>query len=1489
MMLQFRPVGRLFGHLFSFGHQQRSFQSVQKLLQHRVCDTDADHHSNAQSIAGAPWANNGDNPAQTIGGLGSVKPTTCVEGQKPSGADENTSTSRTAGETLQLFIKTAYKTSFKSKHVERAYARLSRDIPAAAQAIAGLKPKSQRRSIEILCDLCNDVKTWPTLQVALEMFTSGSWYDVLGGLHTSRVVKDIQYYHLTTPLPFHEFPSDYWVDLEPDHFVRYVARYVVTNATIHSELSSIYRDMDTTQECKETSMLHQCRTTMEVGDRTYRGFGEGQSASKAEQAASLDVISQIYCSGQLRRWFYPETPSSNLDYDGELLLRRPGCIVYDCAAYLGLTPRFEHSIIKTLQSGQEISLYRVSIKLDELSLERTAVSERGWAFAETLAASSINQVLMERARTPNFLLSSRKKRNITLNTQNAKDFILHYLYSKEIPSLGTHGGWSRLFPGLKSGATVINGQTVGEKVWLYSDRKDVEACAYLTAATEITNYDPEFLQELPNTYLDLNSVFKENKFKYLKSRESTFLDDKDYPVSYDGQSHGRKQEETHDGNVDGASSVKAGATTTASDTCPRLTQVGLNVDCSSLQLMQKPLPHSKCTGPSWKAGASQKVYQDTVRSQTIRLSPLSEKAQLDRNLQLMSYQLNLYTNPMRQSLRVRKESLPISRYAERLVDIISKHQVSFVKAPTGSGKTTQVPQIILENAITEGKGSSCNVICVQPQPALHVPVIARRVAFERGEELGQTVGYYVRDDDRRPQYGGSISYYSAMVLLEQLRDDPASIFDTASHIIIDGNDIYGRDTFTDLLLIVLKNTLHKRCDQGMNLPKIIVMGEIFNTDTFTKYFYGEANKPNACGILDIPSQPAPVTETYLDKTLAQLRRSYGSQFDALLFHDKGFKKLMELDFAASHLKGPAEIRIAAESQVQLQGWQSFDEGCVSASLVAATIAHICITTRNGAILVWLPRSAPIPKILGILRRREGVFGTNFINKSKFQFDVFDSSQMRTPEGMKAPPVQPGCRRIILMTKPAKQSMVHDAKHIVDCGLKWQSQYDERISTNRLQTVWISKSAARQRVCCIGNIQNGSYYGLFSEERHRLMRDYELPEVLRVDLQHTCLLVKAQGMKGKIRELLAAAIEPPAPEAVNDTIGHLVAIEALTADEELTALGSILATLSFSPAEGKLVLLGIIFKCLDPILTMCAATRETKFFRYPLGQVGSADTVRVSYARGHDSDQLAVLEAFNDLWRLNDGSEMGNLAIHDQAARRYLHDDVFFRMMKTKTSIYQDLEKAGLVPLSDDVSGLTIGGPSLNRNSNSEALIKALLLASLNSRLAFNVPLWKNSLRIRGSPSLVEMDRDSVNYPSSKFPKGTLFVYRRLVRSVTSDITTVESTTKIDALAAVLFGGSVESEGGTQNIRKDGWLQFNVKKNDSPGGPAPTGQSRESSDATKTILDFKARLDEMIQDAYQSLARASDTESLDRPVGLPEDPAREALVERVVELLSSRQV
>ena len=78
---------------------------------------------------------------------------------------------------------------------------------------------------------------------------------------------------------------------------------------------------------------------------------------------------------------------------------------------------------------------------------------------------------------------------------------------------------------------------------------------------------------------------------------------------------------------------------------------------------------------------------------------------------------------------------------QQILEAVNSNQVVLISGETGCGKTTQVPQYILDESWQQGR--ACRVLCTQPRRISAVSV-ADRVATERGETPGDTVGYTIR-------------------------------------------------------------------------------------------------------------------------------------------------------------------------------------------------------------------------------------------------------------------------------------------------------------------------------------------------------------------------------------------------------------------------------------------------------------------------------------------------------------------------------------------------------------------------------------------------------------------------------------------------------------------------------------------------------------------------------------------------------------------------
>jgi ATP-dependent RNA helicase DHX36 len=152
-----------------------------------------------------------------------------------------------------------------------------------------------------------------------------------------------------------------------------------------------------------------------------------------------------------------------------------------------------------------------------------------------------------------------------------------------------------------------------------------------------------------------------------------------------------------------------------------------------------------------------------------------------------------------------RSRLPVHGHRSAILSSLQQHQVTLVCGETGCGKTTQVPQFILEEACVNRNLSCVRIVCTQPR-RISATSVAQRVAKERCEELGKSVGFSIRLQQKLPRRRGSVTFCTTGVVLRllQARDALADV----SHLIID--EVHERDVNTDFLLAAVKLLLPQR-------------------------------------------------------------------------------------------------------------------------------------------------------------------------------------------------------------------------------------------------------------------------------------------------------------------------------------------------------------------------------------------------------------------------------------------------------------------------------------------------------------------------------------------------------------------------------------------------------------------------------------------------------------------------------------------------------
>ncbi|KAJ7081536.1 P-loop containing nucleoside triphosphate hydrolase protein [Mycena crocata] len=208
------------------------------------------------------------------------------------------------------------------------------------------------------------------------------------------------------------------------------------------------------------------------------------------------------------------------------------------------------------------------------------------------------------------------------------------------------------------------------------------------------------------------------------------------------------------------------------------------------------------------------------------------------------------------SIQNQRERLPIFKHrtlilGDKLLYAIEKFGVIIVVGQTGCGKTTQLPQYLLES----GWAENGNIIaCTQPRRVAATSV-AGRVASEVGSILGDEVGYTIRFEDVSDKERTRILYMTDGMLFRETLVDP--LLSRYSVIMID--EAHERSIYTDLLLGVLKKIRRKRPSL-----RIIVSSATLDATSFLDYFTASTS-PEEATIVSLEGRMYPVEVAYLQE------------------------------------------------------------------------------------------------------------------------------------------------------------------------------------------------------------------------------------------------------------------------------------------------------------------------------------------------------------------------------------------------------------------------------------------------------------------------------------------------------------------------------------------------------------------------------------------------------------------------------------------------
>ncbi|KAJ1394208.1 P-loop containing nucleoside triphosphate hydrolase [Sesbania bispinosa] len=780
------------------------------------------------------------------------------------------------------------------------------------------------------------------------------------------------------------------------------------------------------------------------------------------------------------------------------------------------------------------------------------------------------------------------------------------------------------------------------------------------------------------------------------------------------------------------------------------------------------------------------------------ISVVKEKILRRRSLQLRDKQQDWQECSEGQKMLEFRRSLPAFKEKDAFLKIISENQVVVVSGETGCGKTTQLPQYILESEIEAARGAVCNIICTQPR-RISAMSVSERVAAERGENLGESVGYKVRLEGMKGR-DTRLLFCTTGVLLRRLLVDRG--LKGVTHVIVD--EIHERGMNEDFLLIVLKDLLPRRPDL-----RLILMSATLNAELFSSYFDGAPT-------MHIPGFTFPVRAHFLEDILEKTgyRLNPYNQID-----DYGQEKTWKMQKQAQAFrKRKSQIASAVEDALEVADFKGYSlrtreslscwcPDSIGFNLIEHVLCHIVKNERPGAVLVFMTGWDDINSLKDQLQAHPLLGDQSQVLLLACHGSMASSEQkliFENPEG--------GVRKIVLATNMAETSItINDVVFVVDCGKAKETSYDALNNTPCLLPSWISKAAARQRRGRAGRVQPGECYHLYPRCVYDAFADYQLPELLRTPLQSLCLQIKSLQL-GSISEFLSRALQPPEPLSVQNAVEYLKIIGALDENENLTVLGHKLSMLPVEPKLGKMLILGAIFNCLDPILTVVAGLSVRDPFVMPADKKDLAESAKSQFAARDYSDHLALVRAY-DGWRDAEAQQAG----YEYCWRNFLSSQTLRAIDSLRKQFFYLLKDIGLVDNNSE---------TYNTWSHEQQLVRAVICAGLFPGISSVVNKEKSIALKTMEDGQVLLYANSVNACVPKIP------YPWLVFNEKVKVNTVflRDSTGISDSMLLLFGGNI-SRGGLDGHLKmlGGYLEFFMKP-----------------ELAKTYLSLKGELDELMQ-------------------------------------------
>lgn len=516
-----------------------------------------------------------------------------------------------------------------------------------------------------------------------------------------------------------------------------------------------------------------------------------------------------------------------------------------------------------------------------------------------------------------------------------------------------------------------------------------------------------------------------------------------------------------------------------------------------------------------------------------------------------------------------QSSLPICQYKDELTKSVLNKNCLVITGETGCGKTTQLPQYLLESFGKEG-----GIIGVTQPRRMAAISVAHRVSREQNCTVGHRVGYQVRFDDCTTP-DTKIKYMTDGCLLRELLDDP----NLSRYSIIVLDEAHERSMATDILFGLMKALLdrhEKSPDSSRKFPlRVVIMSATLDVEKFSKFF-------NNCPIFTIPGRVYPVEVTYCcsDDTFNDKRLTYVAQVTRVV---------MEI-----HLDQPP-----GDILVFLTGQQEIETVCDKIFKAAENIDYeYDVQSKDVQGMAILPLYGSLP--------------------SEQQQQVFKRPSKNV-------------RRVIVSTNIAATSVTVDGVvYVIDSGYVKQMVYNARTGLDILNIMPISKSEAAQRTGRAGRTSPGQCYRLYSESFFADMKEDTVPEIQRTSLTSVILQLKCVGIMNVVEFLY---LDPPEERMILEALKQLYYFEAIDENGNVSPLGKQMVEYPLQPSLARVLIRSKQLQCDEAALPIVSMLSVEDVFIRPSNKEDASKAIEIHKEleeRGGQTSDFATLLAIYQL-------------------------------------------------------------------------------------------------------------------------------------------------------------------------------------------------------------------------------------------------------------------